>query len=437
MSTPKAPRRYLLISPAFPPMSRIGAKRALHLCRNLPHFGWEPVVLAAPPRDNHVDPRLAESLPPAIVVSRGYSGVLRSLVHRLMHFRALPFEETPVNRQRRLRERRVLGQDLGFLTPFDQYFYDTAAAVRQGLALVRRHELEAIQVSADPWSALLAGYAIHRLTGLPLVPDLRDPWSLHEAKMALRPALTRAIVRHVEHAVFRRSARIVLNTEAARDAYREAYDGRIPSGRFTFVRNAYDPGLFAPVPQVKAPVFRVLYFGRFSRFVEPTILLRAFRAFVEREALVPSQARLAFAGGLRQPDLASIHEHGLAEHVDVLGYVPYHDSLALLRSAHVLCLVAGPERTLQIPGKLYDYLAARRPILAISANEELNRILADSRSGTSARYDDGASGAVRLGELYGRFQRGESFDLDSAAIAPYAAREQARALASILDQATV
>jgi glycosyltransferase involved in cell wall biosynthesis len=432
----RALRRYLLISPAFPPMSRIGARRALHLCRNLPHFGWEPVVLAAPPRDNHVDPRLAESLPPDMVVSHGYSGVLRSLVHRLARFRPLPFEETPVHGQRRLRERRVLGQDLGFLTPFDQYFYDTLGAVRRGIALVRRHDLEAIQVSADPWSALLAGYAIHRLTGLPLVPDLRDPWSLHEAKMALRPRPTRAIVRHVEHAVFRRSARIVLNTDAACDAYRVAYRGRIPPSRFTFVRNAYDAGLFDPAPPASSSAFRVLYFGRFSRFVEPDILLRAFRRFVAREALAPHEARLTFAGGLRQPDLASIREHGLAEHVDVLGYVPYHDSLALLRSAHVLCLVAGPARTLQIPGKLYDYLAARRPILAISANAELNRILAESGAGTSTPYDDGAQAAAQLGRLFRRFQRGESFDLELSAIAPYAAREQARALASVLDEAT-
>lgn len=218
-------RRYLLISPAFPPRSRIGARRALHLCRNLPGFGWQPVVLAAPPRDNHLDPRLAESLPPGLVVSHGYSGALRSLVHRLFRFRPLPFEETPAHRQRRLRERRILGQDLGFV--------------------------------------------------------------------------------------------------------------------------------------------------------------------------------------------------------------------ALLRSAHVLCLVAGPARALQIPGKLYDYLVARRPILAISANAELNRILAASGSGTSTPYDDdGVQAAADLGRLYGRFQGGSSFDLDRALVEPYSAHEQARAIASILDEAT-
>jgi glycosyltransferase involved in cell wall biosynthesis len=417
-------------------MSRIGARRALHLCRNLPQFGWEPVVLAAPPRDNHVDPKLAEGLSPAIVVSRGYSGAVRSLVHRLARFRPLPFEETPVNRQRRLRERRLLGHDIGFLTPFDQYFYDTAAAIRRGVALVRRHGLEAIQVSADPWSALLAGYAIHRLIGVPLVPDLRDPWSLHEAKMALRPAPTRAIVRRVEHAVFRRSARIVLNTEAACEAYREAYRGRIPASRFTFVRNAYDFGLFSPAHEAASPVFRVLYFGRFSRFVEPTVLLRAFRAFVQRAELAPSQARLVFAGGMRQPDLAGIREHGLTRHTDVLGYVPYCDSLSLLRSAHVLCLVAGPLRGLQIPGKLYDYLAARRPILAISANAELDQILATTGSGTSVRYDDGTEAAARLGQLHDGFLRGEPFDLDPSTIEPYAALAQARALAAVLEEAT-
>jgi hypothetical protein len=54
-----------------------GAKRALHLARNLPAYGWEPVVLAGPPIDERPDPDLAECIPRDIEVSYGFSGLLR------------------------------------------------------------------------------------------------------------------------------------------------------------------------------------------------------------------------------------------------------------------------------------------------------------------------------------------------------------------------
>lgn len=432
-----APRRYLLVSPYFPPMSRIGGKRALHLCRNLPAFGWEPVVLAAPPRDGHVDAELEETLPPGLVVSRGYAGTLRSLAHRWLRPERLPFEETrPAGKAPRMRDRTVLGQDMGFVTPLDQFVFDLPAAVREGVTLIRRHGLEAIQVSADPWSGFLAGMEMQRRTGVPLVLDLRDPWSLQEAKMALRPAPTRSVVRGIEHAAFRRAARIVLNSGEACRAYREAYRGRIPEERFTTVRNAFDPGLFRPTGAAPPAAFSVLYFGRFQRLVRPHVLASAFARFVAREGLAPSEARLAFAGGLRDEDVRTLRDEGLEGHVDRMGFVPYRDALGTLRAAHVLALVVPPSVALHIPGKLYDYLAARRPILALSANREVDAMLAETGSGLSAPYGDAEAGAQRLGELYARFRRGESFDLDPAAVEAFSSREQARAMAAVLDQAT-
>lgn len=430
-----APRRFLLVSPYFPPMSRIGGKRALHLCRNLPAFGWEPVVLAAPPRDGHVDPELVEALPEGLVVSRGYAGALRSLGHRLLRPARLPFEETRAPGQApRMRDRTVLGQDMGFVTPLDQYVFDLRAAVREGADLIARYGLEAIHVSADPWSGFLAGVALHRRTRAPLVLDLRDPWSLAAGKMALRPAFTRLLVRRMEEDAFRRAARIVLNTAEACRAYREAYRGRVPAERFTYVRNAFDAGLFRAADAAPPAAFTVLYFGRFQRFVRPHALADSFARFVAREGLGPAQARLAFAGGLRPQDLEPLRAAGLEAHVDRVGFVPYRDGLSTLRAAHVLALVVPPGLELNIPGKLYDYLAARRPILALSANREVDAILAETSSGVSAPYGDAEAGAQRLGELWARFRGGESFDLAPDAVQAYSAVEQARAMAAVLDE---
>jgi hypothetical protein len=201
--------------------------------------------------------------------------------------------------------------------------------------------------------------------------------------MALRPAVSQAILRAYERRLFRRAAAVVLNTEAARDCYAEAYAGDIPTERFHFVRNAFDEGLFDTAPELPPdPVFTVMYFGTFRLFVEPEGLLRAFKRFVDDHAVAPGTARLRFVGGLRAEDHTRIAEMGLTPFVDAVKSVPFRKSVGLLRQADVLSLVIQPDCTLQIPGKLYDYLGARRFILALSANTEVNGLL--DRTGAGA-----------------------------------------------------
>ena len=431
-TTPAWPRRFLLISPYFPPMSRIGAKRPLHLSRHLPGFGWAPVVLAAPPGAEHVDAALLDEIPADIVVSRTYESRWR---HRARGRAATPasFADGATNRARWW---RLMGLDPDVLSPLDRYAPALRASVREAVDLVRRYDLRAIHVIGDPWTALLAGVLAHRTTGRPLVVDLRDPWALHEAKMARRPALTRAAIRALEGFVLGHASRIVLNTSSAADAYRAAYANRIPPERFTYVRNAFDPAMFGEVAPTTADRFRVLYYGRFRHDFVPEPLLEGFRGFVDRTGSAADDARLTFVGGLRPGDRACLEALGRADLAECTGFVPYRHALQHLRRAHVLCLVVPPACALQIPGKFYDYLAARRPILAITDSVEIRALLEQTGSGAVATCGDATAVADRLCESFDRFRRGVSFDLAAEDAEAFTAHEQARAFARVLDEAT-
>ena len=427
------PQRFLLISPYFPPMSRIGAKRPLHMIRHLPGFGWTPVVLAAAPGGEHVDADLLDAIPGDIVVSRTYESRWRRRAGRRALVTRASFEDSAV---RRASWWRLVGLDPDVLSPLDRYTPGIGASVREAVDLVRRHELRAIHVIGDPWTALLVGVLAGRMTGRPLVVDLRDPWALHAAKMARRPALTRAAIRALEGFVLRRASRIVLNTSSGADAYRAAYASRIPPERFTYVRNAFDPAIFSEGGAMPADRFRALYYGRFHRDFTPEPLLEGFRRFVDRTGSAADDARLTFVGGLRPRDRACLRALRLDDHVECAGFVPYRHALHHLRRAHALCLVVPPACALQIPGKFYDYLAARRPILAITDSVEIRALLEQTGSGAVAAYGDAAAVADRLCESFDRFQRGASFDLAPGHAAAFTAHEQARAFARVLDEVT-
>ena len=180
-----------MIAPYFPPMGVVGAKRALHLVRNLPAFGWDAVVLAADPTRDNQDASLADALPSSVTVSYRYGAPFRRARG------AAAGQGRPRPREKRVTLR---GRDLPLVWPFDPYLVDAPWAGREALRLVREHDARAVHVCADPFSAFFVGMAVRRRTGLPLVLDLRDPWSLHPGRAAMRPWATRAVIDWCERA---------------------------------------------------------------------------------------------------------------------------------------------------------------------------------------------------------------------------------------------
>ena len=252
----------------------------------------------------------------------------------------------------------------------------------------------------------------------------------------MRPAPTRWLLRQIEAEVFRRSAKIIVNTENARQAYVESYRGLIPEERFVAIRNAFDGEMLKEHPFESPEAFTVLYFGRFRLFFEPDSLLQGFKAFVDKLGLAPDEARFTFVGRLRDKDLEKIDAVGLRAYVDNPGYVSLLDSLRVLRAAHVLLMVVEPSCRLQNPGKLYDYLASRRPVLAVSANSEVNEILTSTGAGEWAPFGDPLAMAERLEGFYERWRAGDELVVDPEDVEEFSAREQAEKVAAVLNEVT-
>lgn len=412
--------RLLLIAPFFPPMTRVGAKRPLMLARHLPAAGWEVVVLTTPYGYDPEDRSLERLIPGDVVVERTYSPPRPPVT-------APPVPKPPSSGGGFLAN--------PYLSPFDRFLSHVPGAVQAAKALVARHRIDAISVCADPFTALFTGALASRATGVPFVADLRDPWALQAAKQAMRPAPSRWLVHRAERWAFARASQVVVNTEEALAAYRVAYAGRLAPARFHEVRNAFDLGMFDP-PVVHRPAsFTVLHFGQFRLLVPAAPLLEAFARFVRDRALPPAHARLAITGTFRAEDQAHADRLQLGPYLDVQPDVPYRTSLSVLRSAHVLAFVLDRRMEMTIPAKLYDYLAARRPIAALCDQPEPARMVTESQSGEVAHPNDPAAGAALLGRLHDRFLAGGLPDLDPALAEPYSAKVQAERFAAVLAQA--
>jgi hypothetical protein len=312
----------------------------------------------------------------------------------------------------------------------DEWLPFVWSGYRAGLELLAHNRHEVIYVCGDPNSAYLTGWLLARRTGLPLVLDLRDPWTLDPTIRRLKSTPALMIEEALERRIFRTAARIILNTERARQLHVERFRA-LPRERFACIHNAYDDDLVSAVRERPAPgaPLTVAHFGNYHR-------LRSARVFLEGLARVARRRSVRFVnyGELRPDDLAYAARLGLAGAIEQPGYVPYEDSACVLSRAHVLLLEQRNDESVQIPGKFYDYLLARRPILSLSRNPELAAALAASHAGEEV--DPSSPEGVAEG-----LERLAAIDLDrfeasfaAGAVARFSADATTRALAAILDE---
>jgi hypothetical protein len=297
---------------------------------------------------------------------------------------------------------------------------------------MRRRRFDAVYVCGDPNSPYIAGWLLSRATGLPLVLDMRDPWTLDPTVRALKYPHTRHLETMLERRVFADADAVILNTRRTRDAYTRRYPELDPS-RLHVIHNAFDHELVHDEHVESDARFTVAHFGHYHRLRSARVFLDGLKLFMEREGLDPSGVRFVNYGEFIPSDLAHARSIGLGDVVQVRPPVSFRDSPRVLRRARVLLLEQRNAQTLQVPGKLYDYMLAERPVLSLSLNPELIEMIESTRCGLNADPESPDRVAETLSHLYTLDLTGFRAGLRRDAMVPYTGEDTARRLASVLD----
>ena len=260
--------------------------------------------------------------------------------------------------------------------------------------------------------------------------DLRDPWTLNFL-FDRKPAPARWLERRLEAEVFRAAARVVVTTETLAAEYAALYPELAP--KFVAVRNSFDP-MELPRRELPSRPVRLVHFGHvyggartLSGVYEALARLRSESAFGTGEVVLDAY------GSLPEDERARAEGLGVADVIRVHDPVPYVEGLRRLRAAHLLLLPTwGTYRGgLFLPGKLYDYLLAGAPILAMGDNEELAEILVRTRTGTLVA-ESAVDGIART--LGAAIDGTLAFAPDATAVEEFSAPRAAARLAALFDE---
>ena len=315
----------------FPPSSASGAFRMLGFARHLPSFGWNVAVVAPPTLPwEPVDHDLASRVPPSTRI-------------------------TPVPYPTSKLARRVAQMSC--------WIPGAWSACKK---TVEANRPDAVLTSGPPHMTHYLGLGLKRKYGIPWIADFRDPWNAVDRLDRGKGFTSRAIA-FQERWVVREADIVVANAPGAQRIYESDYP-EIAS-KFITLPNGYDREAFdaiATTPRPAGAPLKVVHTGAIYLGRDPRPFFDALRFLSDNRPTPPPEAD--FFGPPPELEIdfkAELGKRALQERVIIHGQVSYARCLEAMKSADILLLMDTPGRSVGVPAKLYEYIGARRPILAL------------------------------------------------------------------------
>jgi glycosyltransferase involved in cell wall biosynthesis len=384
--------KLLLVTLYFPPAGGGGVQRPLKFATHLPALGIETHVLApANPKWIHMDDELR---PPT-----------QAWVHRVRYLGPKgrrPSEELHGKQglDRLLTQASLLPRRL--VVP-DEAATWNLTSIPAALRIARAEGIDVVLTTSPPGSVHLVGATLKRALGIRWIADLRDSLLAHQDRRSdtLAVRMKGQTARVVANAVARGADAIV----AAFDSIAEEMRTLSPAGRVVTIPNGSDFDDFEGMAYTPGDRFRITHTGAFFGQRDPKPFLYALAG----SGLDDVVAR--FVGGFRAADLELAEALGLGNRIETIAFVPRRRSLELQRDSEALLLIAaeaGGRGTGVIPGKLFEYIAAGRPILAaVPRGGGAAQLIEEIGAGIVAPADDIDALRGALVELHGQWTRGE------------------------------
>ena len=425
-------KRVLVIAYYWPPSGGSGVQRWVKFVKYLPALGWEPVVFAPLNADYpSLDPSFEAEVPESVEVLRGRIWEPYSAYRKLTGAKST--EVTEISSGKKTFKQRlslwiranlfVPGPRVGWVRP----------SVKKLRKYLREHPVDVIVTTGPPHSVHLIGQKLHKALGTPWIPDFRDPWSrMYYLKYLPMTSCTWRTLRAQEQAVLDQCSTVLTCTPLVQEEFQAQTQTPVAC-----ITNGFDEEDFqgpAPLPDGH---FNITHTGLFAADGNPLVLWKVLGEMASRDPAFREALRIRLAGKVDREVLEALRSAGLE--VVALGPQDHAAAVREQRSATVLILPLRNDAQYRpiLPGKLFEYLAARRPVLGIGQTDgAMARVLSETGAGITAEWDDASAIRSFLEEAWRQHCTG-GVPATAGDIDPYSRCATAQQLAALLNQVTV
>lgn len=249
-----------------------------------------------------------------------------------------------------------------------------------------KHQIDVVITTGPPHSVHLIGLGLKEKLGIKWIADFRDPWTTigYHSKLKLNK---RAQRKHqfLEKKVLDTTDLVLVTSKGTLQHFKTKTNTGIK-----VITNGYEPDN-ETIKSVLDEKFTISHIGSLLSDRNPEVLWEVLAELVEEEKNVAKQLQLQFVGIVSDTIIESVKSYGLEKFVDNRGYVSHEKAVTIQKKSQILLLVEiDSEETKQIiPGKLFEYLKAQRPILALAPKgSEIAEIITATQSGEAFCYND-------------------------------------------------
>lgn len=398
MNAPMLPtpeKTLLVIAGEFPPLKTIGRIRTVKFVDQLRAHGWHTIVVTIAPSGSepNFDARLSSEIAEGVEVIRlplpDIEGRIAGLVKRLLgrpvgssgKGMGAGVQAAPVPRastsprggggvfEQAHASLRWLLKNLVFIP--DDYRPWSRAVVTECQRLCATRKIDAIYTTLPPFSSMFAGYALRKSTGLPWLVDYRDLW-FGDVLREWLPAWRKRLEFRMEKKLLQ-AADVVITVSEPKTAYMRRLHPTI-GARWETLTNGYDIDVYGDRVRTRAlgcgPI-EFVYTGRLFKNRRGYAFAEALGRIHRSHPALAENVRVRILGGI-EPEIRARYDeilarHGISHLYDFAGDVAYDDAMNAQINCDYLLLIVDTGETSDgvIPGKLFEYVAARRPIFAL------------------------------------------------------------------------
>lgn len=381
------PKKLLIITYYWPPAGGPGVQRWLKFVKYLPDFGIQPIVYIP---ENPTYPILDEKLKTEvsekaiILKNKIFEPYQLASIFSKNKTKNISSGLIPKQRKQTFLEKCMLWVRGNLFIP-DARVYWVKPSVKYLKKYIKENNIDTIITTGPPHSLHLIGLQLKKDLKLKWLTDFRDPWTTIGYHKALKLS-SFAEKKHklLEKTVLNTADHIIVTSKTTKTEFEV-----LTSKPIEVITNGYDVNTIDK--QTLDKKFTLSHIGSFLSERNPVVLWEVLSELISEKVDFGSYFQLNLIGKTSNEVLDSISKFGLVRHLNLIGYVSHNEAIMYQQKSQILLLIEidSKETKCIIPGKLFEYMASERPIIAIGPKEsDIEEIITSTKTGIFHNHQD-------------------------------------------------
>lgn len=422
-------KKVVIISYYWPPAGGPGVQRWLKFVKYLRNFDIEP-VLFVPKNPNYpmLDETFSDDIPKDVTILKHAIFEPYAIANLFSKQKTKKISKGIIAKEKQTFVEKLLLYIRGnFFIP-DARKYWVKPSVKFLKTYLVENAIDTIITTGPPHSLHLIGLQLRKELNIKWLADFRDPWTTigyHDQLKLTKKSQVKH--RNLEAEVLNTADQIVTTSFTTKEEF-----SKLTQQPIEVITNGYDVENYPPTTMDKK--FTISHIGSLLSERNPVVLWEVLAELIQENEAFANDFQLQFAGVISERIQRKIEEVGLNDHTTYFGYVSHQKALQLQRASQILLVIEiDAEKTKGIiAGKLFEYMAAERPIIGIGPKDaDIAKIIQETNTGTYFLYTEKAKLKTQIVAYYEAFTQ-QQLQVSPIGLQKYSRKALTEKLAGVL-----